>query len=335
MATPWRRRFYQWFEQSNLLVTTLASTAMPFVQADWPNPRVPSQPQENRGFIRGANVQLIGQDQFFGAAGQAPVYDWPNPPVRPRSLTVFNYSNMVLGAAVPAPFSQSDWPNPPRRNTVQPDLPPNLLTTTFFVPPAAPFYQTDWPLPQRQRYPILSDPPNLLTTVDFVAPPSPFYQLDWPNPQRPRYPIQPESPPNLLTTLFVFAPFHQVDWPNPMRPRYPIITDPPNLLTTTFYVAPAPPFHLTEWPLPLRPRYPIQPEPPPNLLTTTTYVAPPEPFYQLDWPLPMLPRQPQENQFFVHGLNLELPVPISSAKVIFKLRVSQGNLFNLEVDPPQ
>jgi hypothetical protein len=211
---PARPRYPVQPETPPNLLTTFIVVA-PFVQLDWPNPVAAKQSQENRGFIRAANVQLIGQDKFFGALGQAPAYDWPNPS-RPRQ-------------------------------PVPPDMPPNLLLTTFIV--AAPFYQMDWPNPRVVFQPqenssfVRAANVQLIGQDRFFAAPGEVPVYDWPNPQRPRQPLQPDTPPNLLVTAFYVTPappFRQTYWPNPLTPRYPLQPEaPPGLLATTLYSAPA------------------------------------------------------------------------------------------------
>jgi hypothetical protein len=48
-------------------------------QQDWPNPLTPRYAIDLRTWTGSINLILLHQDQFFGAAGQGPVYDWPNP----------------------------------------------------------------------------------------------------------------------------------------------------------------------------------------------------------------------------------------------------------------
>jgi hypothetical protein len=64
----------------NPLLTTLGFQQTPFGQDDWPNPRGAAFPIDLRTFLQTFDVQLIGQDTFFGGPGQAPAnLDWPVP----------------------------------------------------------------------------------------------------------------------------------------------------------------------------------------------------------------------------------------------------------------
>lgn len=106
----------------NLLTTTLGTVAAPFSQDDFPNPtrrvnrivadhqlgnvliqttvfpvgkqefRTPygPKPREQAGFLHASDTRLIGQDVFYGGAGRAPVYDWPNPQQRRSSHQAVN-----------------------------------------------------------------------------------------------------------------------------------------------------------------------------------------------------------------------------------------------------
>lgn len=62
----------------NLLTTT--NPAPPFINCDWPVPRGAQPGVTLKTWIDATKVNLLGKDQFFGAAGQPPAnLDWPNP----------------------------------------------------------------------------------------------------------------------------------------------------------------------------------------------------------------------------------------------------------------
>jgi hypothetical protein len=103
----------------NLLTTTLTALVVkPFKQNEWTNPTGPAFPQDLRGYIQDLNLELIGQDKFFGAPGQGPAnLDWPVPkgPVGSVDLRtwIVNLSQGTLAPAfVQPPFTFTDWPNP-------------------------------------------------------------------------------------------------------------------------------------------------------------------------------------------------------------------------------
>lgn len=270
--------------QSSLLVGPLA---VPFAMTEWPLPQLPRYPQWNLGFTKPANVQLIGQDQFFAAAGQAPVYDYPNP-LRPR------------------------YP-------VQPEPPPNLLTTTFTIV-VMPFYQVDWPLPQQPRQPAENRSFTRGANTQLIGQDlffgargqAPVY--DWPNPVRPRYLVHPEALPNLLVTVFVVtaAPFSQRDWPNPQVALQPQenrgFTRGAN---TQLIGLDKFPFALRDWPNPLLPKQPQENRGFVRAANVQLIGMDQLPFIQTEWPNPQIPRQPQENKGFVSGAFAQIiPPPI-------------------------
>lgn len=89
----------------------------PFSQTSWPNPLGAVQNYDLRTFLNSLELTLIGQDQFFGAPGQAPAnMDWPVPKGPKGSIDLGtwaqNLSQTTLAPAVIFPFSLSDWQNP-------------------------------------------------------------------------------------------------------------------------------------------------------------------------------------------------------------------------------
>jgi hypothetical protein len=166
------------------------------VPLDWPNPTAPRS-TEGRSVFAPLRLLLLGQDQFFGAPGQPPSYDWPNPrgplPARP-SLTVPLQLTLLLPTA--APFLPLDWPNP-RTAREAADLRswlqrmPQLLfgQDKFFGGAGQPPANMDWPVPRGAPFPAedrgFSWPFQLTLHVIPVKAP---VALDWPNPRGPRYP---------------------------------------------------------------------------------------------------------------------------------------------------
>jgi len=73
---PARADFETWL---NLLLTTLGARA-PFSLSDWPNPAGKAFPTNLRTFLDSLELNLLGQDKFFGGPGQPPAnLDWPVP----------------------------------------------------------------------------------------------------------------------------------------------------------------------------------------------------------------------------------------------------------------
>lgn len=293
-----------WFV--NLLATTLAPIATaPFNQTDWANPRGKPFSIDLRGFIDPFNPNLVGQDTFFGAAGQPPAnLDWPNPRGKPYPSDLRTFLNPIeqqligqdafFGLAGNPNF---DWPNPKLPGVRDRTTPPlNLLETTLAVP----FTQTDWANPRGRPFPVdlrgFVDPfnPNLIGQDKFFGLAG-NPNFDWPNPTPQRIRDRTTPPPNLLlstTSTPAAPPFAQTDWPNPRGQPYAISlrthTDPLKINLQgqdTFFGAPGqPPAH--EWMVP-RGRAPINAYGfwTVNLLTTTASAVP---FSQSDWPNPKL-----------------------------------------------
>lgn len=147
-----------------------------------------------------ARTDLIGKDVFFGGAGLAPDYDWPNPlkwrtrsdkwPIDLRTYTDASEFWMLKDTFFGAPgqVNNYNWTNP--RIAGFPlelrTLLENLLETTL-APTIAPFYVTEWTNPKRINFPL-----DLRTFTDA----SEFWMLrdqffgvggnpnySWPNPQ--------------------------------------------------------------------------------------------------------------------------------------------------------
>lgn len=122
---------------------SLATYSVPFVNR-WENPRLP---RAQAGFTVSTPLNLLGQDQFFSAPGQGPVYHYPNP-LRPQPAHLgYIQAARVLDVVVApdaAPFRQSDWPLPIRRGLAQ-----HASGIGTLGEEPKPFAQLSWPNPLR------------------------------------------------------------------------------------------------------------------------------------------------------------------------------------------
>jgi hypothetical protein len=219
---------------------------------------------------------LLGTTLKPASGGGAPFNqdDWPIPYKKwlQQQDQPPNLLGTTLGPAVTPAWNDTGDTSRLRANPQQ-EPPPNLLTTTLSgpaVPP--PVRNTDWPTPKPRFVQQPELIPNLQTSTFVPVAPLPFGLSDWPNP-KPRFVQQPFDPPNLLgDTLALKPPLGLTDWPVP-KPRLTLLTDPPNLLTGGLGPAPAPPpIEPREWQI-LYPRIVQQQGLIPNLLTGT--LAPP------------------------------------------------------------
>jgi hypothetical protein len=202
---------------------------------DWPVPKGYPIPLDVRSWIEDTNIQLIGQDQFFGGPGQVPAQlDWPVPrgyayPTDLRTL-LSNLLQSTLATLVSSPFAQLDWQNPivagrllsTWLNAAQVQL---IGKDIFFGLAGNPNY--DWPNPRGYAYPqdlrtwLVNVLQSTLRPVD-----APFGQSSWPNPL---------TPGRLLPTWLNAAQMQLVgkdrffglagnptyDWPVPRGYAYP------------------------------------------------------------------------------------------------------------------
>ena len=112
------------FQPGNLLVTTLA---VPFRQADWPNPSRQKARQESDT----ANLLLTTLASILEVPFTK--LEWPNPRITANRQpdAVANFLLTTLESVLEVPFAVLEWPNPPRgyalarRAMVQPET--NLL----------------------------------------------------------------------------------------------------------------------------------------------------------------------------------------------------------------
>lgn len=144
---------------TNLLSSTLGVTVSPFFQTEWPFPRGTAFPIDLRTFINGTDLNLLGQDTFFGGPGQPPSNrDWPNPTrsLRPIDSLTWTYDLLcnTLNVII-YPFKQLDWPLPKGAT-----FPSDLKTytkgaatqlfgqDTFYGGPGQPLVNLQWPVPK-------------------------------------------------------------------------------------------------------------------------------------------------------------------------------------------
>jgi hypothetical protein len=241
----------------NLQESTLGSQAAPFVPGDWPNPRTARTTPPT--WTDQVKLTLLGRDQFFGAAGQGPAYDYPNPRGRDYPVTLRTWTLGLQESTLPPstapPFVPGDFPNPRGR-----DYPVELRTwlqtrKTFYVD-LTPANQFDWPNP-RIKCALADNLSWSLNLQQSTLRVDPFALLDWPTPTGKPFPL------SLRTWLDTRKPHHvdqanfsPYDWPNP-RPIVAVSTLRTwlvSLNTTTLFAAPpAPPYLVTDWPNPRGP----------------------------------------------------------------------------------
>lgn len=108
-----------WVSPANTLLLAPAVSTAPFVPLEYPNPR-PKQ-NNDRGFIGPNRTYLIGQDQFFGAAGERTNFDWQNPQRRKVVTPGFDGASLLqttlASPATQSPFKQLDWSMPSVRRS--------------------------------------------------------------------------------------------------------------------------------------------------------------------------------------------------------------------------
>jgi hypothetical protein len=164
--------------QQALLVAELAGQGVKLnTPSDFPNPTRKLYPVENRTWFCETPLNLLGQDQMFGAAGQVQEYDWPNPLRRGRQQPdpTPNLQGTTLAAAVTqSPFANYDWHQPQGVRSLRVRDAVNLLGTTLApaVVTGTPFVPIDWANPAIQRAWMRDQQGNLLeTTLSGVTPP--------------------------------------------------------------------------------------------------------------------------------------------------------------------
>jgi hypothetical protein len=290
-----------------------AVSAAPFVQSDWPLPRARDFPGSLRTWLDSFTLSLAGQDQFFGAPGQAPVYDTSLPRSRARQGLIWTWSSLPLLAPVAAaPFAQADWPLPRGR-----DFPASLRTWLWSQQIAAaaaaqqPFAQFDWGLPRRappfDRTSLYGLPPALLI--------APFAQRDWPLPRSgARSTITWAQGP--IPSLLV-PPFVQRDWP---APRGALRLDRAWVQTPTGLLLPvALPFAQHDWDLPRT----IAAFDRTWLQRSAFIPAGATPFFQPSWPLPIIAPYPVGSRTFIQW---RVPRPLASQRATLRIQVPRRRI---------
>lgn len=191
-------------------VAVKGAGAAPFIPRDFSLPR---KPASTTGHINSLALNLFGKDQFFGAPGQGPRYDYPNPKAPARSIELRTWINAVIPPAPTSPTTPDQvaiTQNPPRAIRL-----PGYVNTAFppSIPPAprgtVPFIQAAIPqLAPRLRQVQVQDRPVNLSLYAM-----PGIPIQWDLPVQAKR-SQGFTGSNLLeTTLAVTAvPFTALEW---------------------------------------------------------------------------------------------------------------------------
>lgn len=96
------------------LIQTTLSFVFPFAYFDWINPH--NNPQPKSTFDASLNVNLIGQDQVYGAPGQVASYNNKNPTLQKIEVSNKSWLQNIIQVLTfsGVPFIQINWPNPKR-----------------------------------------------------------------------------------------------------------------------------------------------------------------------------------------------------------------------------
>lgn len=97
-----RVELYGWLQAG---LREVAPALVPFIPFAWLNPQL--RPQSNRGYLNQVELQLLGQDQFFGPPGVGPRYDWPNPQ-RAKRVQVGGTWSWTF--PITLPIGEGSWP---------------------------------------------------------------------------------------------------------------------------------------------------------------------------------------------------------------------------------
>jgi hypothetical protein len=155
-----------------------------------------------RSWLDQLKLNLAGQDQVYGAPGEVPTHDWPNPrgPRFPDDLRTLLVNLLLSTLAFQAPFSLSDWPNPKGPTypiALRSWLEELKLTLAgqdrFFGDPGQAPANRDWPVPKGavpsialktwlDQYKL-----NLAGQDRIHGAPGEVPSYDWPNPNRPDF----------------------------------------------------------------------------------------------------------------------------------------------------
>lgn len=228
-----------WIQQGNPNLLTAAPEPAPFVPVEWSNPTSRNPAASSLLIPSRLTDLLMGQDQFFGAAGQvAPNTDWPIPTVQPyaTSLRTFTHSTAIQLEGQDTFFGVAgnpvkDWPVPQGR------VPAVTLGTwigeskvwlvdQFFGLAGNPTFQ--WPVPEgRSPAPLsFTDSHKLTLTVELNTEPLFIYREQWEPDGRP-YPqnlrgyeqatgilltVEPEAAEAYLVKLGYYTPQVAMAW---------------------------------------------------------------------------------------------------------------------------
>lgn len=188
-------------------------------QREFPNPSVPRQPLENRGFIGRSRPDLIGQDSM--PTGR--LLDWPNPGILRQPVRDWVRPDLSTGVLIMPVGRFPDQPNPGVRQQPVTNrgyvLPVNLELIGKDKMPAV--YRHDWPNPGVRRPPLFDFPPPNQRVSLFQVPK--ITAKHWPNPPVPQQPLANRGhvgPVNLnLVGQDALPTVHRHDWPNPLPIR--------------------------------------------------------------------------------------------------------------------
>lgn len=298
----------------NRLTNLLAAAASPFIgMGEIPNPVL--APVAVQSFTHSTNLNLIGQDKFFGAAGQGPNYDWQNPALVKKTVPSFDPVNLLTTtlSVTANPFIGSVW-DVPLRSKVVPALDPiNLLQSTLAAVVGSPFYQTEWPNPAGREF-----AQNLRTFIDqsrvtqgqdtfFGGPGQPPSYVQQPNPICVRH-VPSFDPFNFLTNLSVTAnPIIGESVEVPMRVKTVPAFDPVNLISTTLSVTANPFVGMSDVVPVSSPHRELGFEHAVNLNLISQdqfFGAPGQVPANTDWPVPLGPEYPVALRTFIDSLRL-------------------------------
>jgi hypothetical protein len=187
----------------SLAVALFASALPPVQQHTPPNPTGKPFPADQRGYVQSSPVQLIGQDRFFGDAGEVPSFDYPNPRGKPHPSDLRTFAN-------PTPL--------------------NLLGQDAFFAGAGVGPDYDFPNPSLGKpYPVAlrtwTQSPSLFGRDQFFGAPGQGPAYDFPNPTLRKsgasaFAFTPNN--NLPLSTVVVAPATTVfDYPNPRGAAFP------------------------------------------------------------------------------------------------------------------
>lgn len=147
----------------------------PFKVRDFANPTAPARGISLRSHINPVALNLIGQDKFFGAPGQGPVYDYPNPKAPLRGIELRNWINTQIPPTVTFPAVSAFWAYS------QPARPVTQTWLNTFIPPAAasPIVPVIWSSPARAGQAPQFWALNLQETTLSPAAAVPFKWQEW------------------------------------------------------------------------------------------------------------------------------------------------------------